>query len=327
MGYSVRTFVTKLLVIATASAVPLVAAAAPATGATPAPARHAAAGSVPYHPAVQQTKVAHQAAIYGGGPFYNGGTAVMNNLRSSGFTTVVLWTIHVHSNGDLYFNNSLVVHDGVYVGHSAWPGQLATLLQPPTSVNRIEVSVGSAGVDDWGTIDQLISSQGTGTSSILYRNFSALRAATGAVAIDSDDEEDYNLSGAEAFAHMILGMGYSSFTIVPYTNESYWAQLKSDLGSSLDRVYLQDYAGGTGNDPAQWSQALGITVMPGLWSKNGPGCESGDSPKAVQAQMAAWHRSDHITGGFMWLYDDIRKCPGDAYQYAHAILNGLNGVS
>lgn len=318
-----RKITTKLMFLAAASAVPLMVAAAPATGATPGAAHHAATRPAP------RRQSAHQAVIYGGGPFYSGGTPVMNSLRNSGFTTVVLWTIHVHSNGDLYFNNTLIVSNGAYVGSAAWPGQLATLLQAPTSVNRIEVSVGSAGVNDWGTIDQLIASQGTGTGSILYKNFSALRAATGAVAINSDDEEDYNLSGAEAFAQMILGMGYSAFTIVPYTNQSYWAQLKSDLGSSMDRVYLQDYAGGTGNSPAQWSQALGITVMPGLWSKNGPGCSSGDSPSQVQKQMAAWKRSAHITGGFMWLYDDIRQCHrhGTAYDYAHAILNGLNGIS
>jgi hypothetical protein len=317
-----RKITTKLMFLAAAAAVPLVLAAAPATAAAPSLTHHAAAS--PRTPR-QST---HQAVIFGGGPFYSGGSTVMNNLRNSGFTTVVLWTIHVHSNGDLYFNDTLVVHNGRYVGRSAWPGQLATLLQQPTSVNRIEVSVGSAGVNDWGTIDQLIASQGTGTSSILYKNFSALRAATGAVAVDSDDEEDYNLSGAEAFAHMVLGMGYSSFTIVPYTDESYWAALKKNLGSSMDRVYLQDYAGGTGNSPAQWSRALGITVMPGLWSRNGTGCSSGDFPRQVQRQMAAWVNTAHITGGFMWLYDDIRQCShdGNAHAYAQAILNGLNGT-
>src|SRR5688572_21053014 len=83
-----------------------------------------------------------RSAVFGGGPFYSGGTATMNTLRSSGYTTVVLWTIHVHSNGDLVFNDQRVVSNGAYVGSSAWPSQLATLKQAPTSVNRIEVSVG-----------------------------------------------------------------------------------------------------------------------------------------------------------------------------------------
>ena len=33
--------------------------------------------------------------IFGGGPFYTGGTATMNTLRASGYTTVMLWCIHV----------------------------------------------------------------------------------------------------------------------------------------------------------------------------------------------------------------------------------------
>src|SRR5689334_19797731 len=84
-----------------------------------------------------------RSAVFGGGPFYSGGSTVMNNLRASGFTTVVLWTIHVRSNGDLWLNDQLVVSNGAYAGRSAWPGELATLKQAPTSVTRIEVAVGS----------------------------------------------------------------------------------------------------------------------------------------------------------------------------------------
>ena len=65
-------------------------------------------------------------AVFGGGPFYSGGTAVMNTLRASGFTTVILWSIHVDSTtGNLILNDQLVVSNGAYVGSAAWPGQLA----------------------------------------------------------------------------------------------------------------------------------------------------------------------------------------------------------
>ena len=42
--------------------------------------------------------------IYGGGPFYSGGQAMMDTLRASGFTTVMIWSVHVHPNGDLVLN-------------------------------------------------------------------------------------------------------------------------------------------------------------------------------------------------------------------------------
>ena len=269
-----------------------------------------------------------QSAVYGGGPFYNGGTPVMNTLRASGFKTVVLWTIHVHSNGDLYFNDTLVVAGGSYVGNSAWPGQLATLKQAPTSVTRIEVGVGSAGVADWETIRDLINSQGTGANSILRRNFQALKSATGADAINDDDESGYDVNSTIAFANMAASLGYK-FTLCPYTNSGFWATIKSSLGSLVDHAYLQCYAGGSGNVPSSWNSALGMKVDPGLWCRHGSGCASGDTPSSVQTRMSGWKSSAGITGGFMWLYDDMQACSGQGTtaQYAAAINNALGGGS
>src|ERR1035438_8174652 len=62
--------------------------------------------------------------IFGGGPFYTGGTATMNALRASGYTTVMLWTIHVNStSGNLIYNDQLVVSNGVYVGNRSERGR------------------------------------------------------------------------------------------------------------------------------------------------------------------------------------------------------------
>ncbi|MDQ1654706.1 MAG: hypothetical protein QOI35_3906 [Cryptosporangiaceae bacterium] len=270
-----------------------------------------------------------RSAIYGGGPFYTGGQAVMNTLRSSGFTTVVLWTIHVRANGDLVFNDIPVVSNGQYTGDSGWPGRLATLKQAPTSVNRIEIGIGSWGVDDWGTIHSLITSQGTGTGSILYRNFKALLTATGADAINNDDETHYDVASTVSFGKMATAVGYKNFALAPYTNSGFWASVKSGLGSVVDRAYLQEYAGGAGNNPSTWNQALGMTVDPGLWGRNGSGCSAGDSPSTVQSKMTSWHSSAGIQGGFLWLFDDIQACTsqGTAADYAAAINNATGGGS
>jgi hypothetical protein len=286
----------------------------------------AAAGLVPAVASAASTPhAAGRSAIFGGGPFYEDGQAVINTLRSSGYTTVVLWTIHVHAgSGDLYYNDHLVVSNGKYVGDAGWPARLHALRQAPTSVNRIEVGVGSAGPDDWGVVDALIKAHGTGSGSILYRNFQALRTATGADAINNDDEQHYDLASTTAFAKMAAAQGYR-FTFAPYTNTTFWAKLKANLGGTVDRVYLQDYAGGAGNDPKAWNKALGITVDPGLWSRHGTGCSAGDTPSRVKAQMGAWHQSAGITGGFMWLYDDMKKCSaqGTAAAYAAAINSAV----
>src|SRR5262245_29338972 len=194
-----------------------------------------------------------RSAVFGGGPFYSGGQAVMDDLRGSGFDTVVLWTIHVHSNGDLVFNDQRVVANGTYVGDSGWPNRLRTLKQTlPTSVNRIEVGVGSFGVPDFETVRTLMNAQGTGSGSILYRNFQALKNATGADAVNFDDESAYDTAASVRFGVMLADLGYR-ITLCPYTNQSHWTSVRSQINSqrpgTVDRVHLQVYAGGAGNDP------------------------------------------------------------------------------
>lgn len=273
-------------------------------------------------------------AIYGGGPFYSGGTPVMNDLRSSGFTTVMLWSIHVDANGDLNLNDQKLISNGAFIGtNTTWSSQLQTLKQSPTSINRIEVSIGSGGVADFEHIRDLVNSTasggGTGTGSILYRNFQVLKQLTGADAANFDDESAYDLSSATKFGQMLAGQGYK-ITFVPYTNQGFWSSLKSNLGSSVDRIYLQVYDGGAGNDPKQWSTAMGMTVRPGLWSLHGTGCTSGDSPTSVKTKMTAWKKSTGIPGGFMWPYDDIQKCSAsgrNTANYASAINTAVATVA
>jgi PKD repeat protein len=275
-------------------------------------------------------------AVYGGGPFYSGGTAVMNDLRGSGFTTVILWSFHIEDNGDLVYNDIPVVKNGAYIGDSNWPARLASLKTAPTSVNRIEVSIGAWGVPDFERMAKLVNGTaagcgstlvcGTGSNSILYRNFQVLKSTTGAVAVNFDDESAYNLAPTTQFGQMLIGLGYK-ITFAPYTNQSFWRSLKDNLGSAVDNIYLQVYDGGAGNNPASWNTAMGMTVDPGLWSRHGSGCGSGDSPATVQSKMSNWKSSAGIAGGFMWLYDDIQACgaQGTAAQYAAAINTAVSG--
>lgn len=273
-----------------------------------------------------------QSAIYGGGPFYSGGNTVIDDLRSSGFTTVMLWSIHVNGNGDLNLNDVPLISNGQYVGSNAdWSTQLQRLRQAPTSVNRVEVSIGAGGTTDFESIHALVNGtgpgSGTGPDSILYRNFQALKALTGADAANFDDESAYDLPSATAFGQMLVDLGYR-ITFVPYTNRPFWVALKANLGNSVDRIYLQDYAGGTGNDPKAWSDALGMPVWPGLWSRHGSGCTQGSSPAQVGAQMSTWRQTAGIEGGFMWLYDDILACsaPGQTTSDYAGAINGAVGT-
>jgi hypothetical protein len=99
---------------------------------------------------------------------------------------------------------------------------------------------------------------------------------------------------------------------------------------------LQCYAGGAYNigrvkkdwiDPLQAAMGKDFDapgfVDPGLWCKHGDGCTQGMDPKQIKSQFTKW-KKDKITGGFIWLYDDIQKCGNDPGAYADSVLGGLS---
>jgi hypothetical protein len=277
-----------------------------------------------------------RSAVYVGGPIYptNPDAAkVVADLSGSGFTTVFLWSIHVwcsrnsngvivdhDDNGDLYYNDVRIVHHGNYVGHADWPEMLKKLKSGQSTVKRIEVSVGAGGTKDWEGIKYLIEkSGGDKPEGVLYKNFKALREKTGAVAVNDDDESAYNVSSTVKFANMVKAIGYENFTIVPFERKDFWTQVKKQLGTFVDRAYVQCYSGGSRNASAdalkEWSEELGgMNVDPGLWCKHippkgGSRCTDGDTPDQVKNKLSSWRgESAPIEGGFIWLYDDIKKC-------------------
>ena len=181
---------------------------------------------------------------------------------------------------------------------------------------------------DWTDIQALVASGGTGPGSVLYKTFSTLKTVTGADAVDYDNEDDYDTGSAVALSLMLADLGYK-ISLCPYQASSHWSAVYSQVQASrpgaIDWVYLQDYAGGAGNDPAQWDTLFGsMKVMPGLWAKNGTGCTAGMTPAQIQTQMTTW--KPLIAGGFIWLYDDVQACsaPGlTTADYAAAINTAL----
>lgn len=85
--------------------------------------------------------------VYGGGPFYNNAPASINELKSSGFKNVIVWTIHIESDGSLGFNGEFpIVSNGSYIGGSQYPNftsDVASLKEEPTSITRVELGLSS----------------------------------------------------------------------------------------------------------------------------------------------------------------------------------------
>ncbi len=264
--------------------------------------------AVPVHAAVR--------AVYVGNEFYPPNAATETLAKQSGFNTLFLFTTNIAANGDIAYNGTTVVSNGVYVGDPTWGNRLAAV-KSDGRVTRIELCIGSYGSTAFDNIKALVASQGTGPTSILYKNFLALKNATGVDAIQYDDEQTYHVASAVAFGQMIAGLGLK-VTFVPYTAQSFWVNAKRQLGASVDAIYLQCYDGGAGNSPAQWNTAFGngVKVYPGLWGN------TSTQPQAL-AQFRAWQQSLGMNGGFMWLNGSL---PGDAESWSHPLRLSLDPV-
>ncbi|RUT73472.1 lysyl endopeptidase [Ancylomarina longa] len=267
-------------------------------------------------------------AIFGGGPFYSGGMEVIDDLKNSGFTTVILWTIHIGEDGSMNFNDKTIIDaQGNYIGDVEWETRLSALLQSPTSVDRIEIGVGAWGAKSWDNIKTLIAKEGTGEQTKLYKAFQLLMEITGATAINFDDEVTYDVASTVQFSLMLADMGYK-ISLCPFNEADYWKavynQVESAQAGTIDRVYLQCYGGGYANKTYQWNALFGdLKVSKGLWCRNGSNCNNGNSPSDIETNLTK--EANNISGGFIWLYDDIQKCAayGNTASYAKAISKGL----
>jgi hypothetical protein len=270
---------------------------------------------------LEQPAFAGWTGIFGGGPFYKNPGVSIPEIANSGYTEAIVWNISVNSTGDLNFNGEFpLCSGGAYVGAATHPDfaeNMARLKQG--AVKRVTFSIGSSNYGDWENIKALVNAQGTGTNSILYQNFQALKSAIPALdALDFDDENSFDQSSTVQFSVMLGNLGYK---VMPdaYDNSSYWVSVTAAINSqspgTVDGVHLQCYAGGSGNSPCSFANFGNIPVYPGLW-------DLGDSPSQVQSIISGWHSSCNIAGAFMWLYDDFVG-NGEASQYASAINTGV----
>ncbi|WP_205510718.1 T9SS type A sorting domain-containing protein [Longitalea arenae] len=272
---------------------------------------------------LSQTLLAN-AGLYAGGPVYKNRNYSISELKGSGYTCLVVWTIHIDASGNLNFNAEFpLVQNGVYIGASSYPNfvsDIASLKTAPTTINRLEFCLSAWGSSTFANIRNLINAQGTGPSSILYRNFQVLKNTFPTVdAIGFDDESTYDVNSATAFAVMLGGLGFK-ISLVPYTAASFWTGVATNTNNqrpgTVDRIDLQCYAGGAGNNPCNWNFG-NIPVYAGLWDQE-------KTTSQVQSQLTTWKNNCGIDGGFMWLYDDFDNTTGTE-AYAAAINNAFAG--
>ncbi len=271
--------------------------------------------------------------ILGGGPIYMRNPTYIKELKTAGFTELLIWSVEVKSNGDLNLNGEFpLTSNGKYIGDQLWP-QFAHDLRSLKSgkVQRITLSIGSSNFGDFQNLKALVDSQGTGKKSILYKDFAALAKALPVDAIDLDDENGrYDARSTIKFALMLGKLGYH-VTMNPYTNHTYWT-----VAGIADQ---HPDAGPRGRHPsicritpaAQGEQILCVQLGFRRCAGLSPACPTSrphrltNRRQQAEAQLESWDGQCGITGAWLWIYDQIKGTTDLPRQYAKDMKKGVNG--
>jgi hypothetical protein len=263
--------------------------------------------------------------ILGGGPVYKHIPVNIKELKKSGFNELIVWSVEVNTVGDLNLNGEFpLTSAGSYIGNQTYPdfpGDLKEIKKG--TVKRITLSIGSSNYGDWEDIASLVESQGTGKNSILYKDFAAIKKALPIDAIDFDDENSYDSASTVQFAVMLAKLGYH-VTMNPYTNNSYWTSVVSQINGqspgAVDGIHLQTFAGGEGNNPCSGWDFGDVPVFPGISDQTS--APPYLTPAETKTKMQGWHSQCGITGGWVWIFDQIAGTK-QVRQYAKAINKGV----
>ena len=256
---------------------------------------------LPIHTSAQQKEVS---GVYVGGHIRRERPKTISTLRESGFTYVILFNVHVEADGTLTTDGETICKDGVYVFDKQQPyyqQDIANLKTEPTSISRIDICIGGWGNTSYSNIKKLVETSGTGTGSILYRNFKALKEAVPEIdGVNNDDEHCYDLTTGARFHVMMYDLGYKT-TLAPYMNKSYWQGLCNKIRASrpkaVDRVMIQCYDGGAGNNPSSWT-------FTGVSNRHAGRTNYQTNMETYIEQMQQWQESKGAVGGFVWVYND-----------------------
>lgn len=256
-------------------------------------------------------------------------------LKATNLNTVLLFNIEVHNTTDLFYpqrtetaeTSHLVASNGKYVGGPDIANAMKNY-KINSSIDRVEITLVS-GYPTFENIRDIINSEGTGSDTVLYRNFAALKEAWDLDAINDDDEGVYDIPSTVAFAKMVGEMGYK-FTGAPYRKQWFWKALIQQINAAtpglMDRIYLQCYDGGKGNHPGVWQEKLGMKVVPLLWVTNVAKPKKGKTVEQARVSFQGWKDQDMVAGGGYWNDYDIEKVSGvGGYEDYAGVLESIFG--
>lgn len=259
--------------------------------------------------------------------------ALVDEIRASGFNTMVVWTIQLDNNGNIYLNNipsAPIVENRVFKAQNLKNN--LTRLKQNSSVTRIELAIGAAGSQAFNIIKNLNQQNGGNLrpGGLLYDNFKILRDNLPMInAINNDDEVTYDVTSAVEFTKMLASIGFKN-TIVPYQRADFWSALVSQVNAAysgnVELNYLQDYEGGLGNDVCSGTWNFGIPNVFGRSTNLRIGSAL-YTPAEFERDMRTKENTCPSTsfGGFLWSYFGAKNMGINPAEYADAIRNGATG--
>ena len=252
--------------------------------------------------------------------------ALLPSIEAAGWTTAILGLFHVgrasiqgQTDGDILFNDTMIIQQGRYVGDSEWPAVMVGLDFLP-NISRVAASVGGGyPVEDFATLRNIYEGNNhsfNGTN--LETCFREFRKTFPFISvIDMDCEDEYDAPSFLAFCQMLIGMGFE-ITFCPYTNSAFWANALANIqATNPGKVLwwnLQCY-GVTGNTPTVWATAIANQlpnfdttgyIVCGDRSRFYSGEWQGDCVSAVSRLFQGFASNPACGGGFIWTLDQIR---------------------
>jgi hypothetical protein len=260
---------------------------------------------------------------------YPGDDTTYENLRQSGFNTVILSSFYIRANGDVYSgddNKNPVIHDGRYVGSREWLKYVASLKQASSSVKRIEILLEGRWynqppntydyIQDWydstRTVPGIVT--GIGPNSTLYNIIRVMKEVIGVDAICIDDESVYNSESIARLGELAARLNLH-MTLCPFKKTEYWKDIICRSQSGLiDAIYLQCYDGGRFNVPGVWKNKLQTTlpVYPiflcrGAFSTCNP-VHNSKTPAEIRSEMIRFRKDyPEMAGGAIWQMADVKN--------------------
>ncbi|RKE23109.1 hypothetical protein [Streptomyces sp. TLI_171] len=257
--------------------------------------------------------------------------AALAALSGSGFTDLILFTLHVHPSGDLYLGDHVIARDGkiVYLWKDTQNPSFPELVKGLRAggFRNVLFSIGFGGPptpEDWQHIQDLLD---RGQARVLAANFKAVADWTGVDGYDFDCEEDVRTSTIADMATLLAPFGASGvITLCPYDKMDWWldclAEIHQRHGNQLVRgLNLQVYGGAI---PGDWLTALSAAkARTGV--RDPAGFLSTGYLVAPPAALCPEFAEDGRLGlrsGFLWQYGSFDRTPKE---YAAAVRDGLSG--